>query len=175
MAEPEQSKSGVVVFYPGKSLKRQVAAWAKAHPEYAPEVSFAKFPPEVLEAIRNAAVVLLDGTQDPHQAAVAFSQAVDQLGPRSVAVYTERVYQWLEMFIRIRGALLLLGPMGETQWDEFFRSTLRSGGRTRGLEPVRAWPGAQHPTIAKTGLRQQRSGNGTSAGHRRPKIGVKPR
>jgi len=175
IADSEQPKSDIVLLYPGESLKRQVAGWADTHPEYSLEVSFATFPAEIQEVLRNAAVALLDATEDPRQAAVAFSQAVAQLGGYSVAIYTEKMYEWLELFVRIRGALLLLGPIGRHQWEEFFKGILREASRRRAAQQRSGALAGEPASSGKAALRGHSSGNGTSAGRRRRKTGVKPR
>ena len=44
-------------------------------------------------------------------------------------MYSERIREGLEMFVRSRGALLLLGPLSEAEWDAFFDRRLPRGGR----------------------------------------------
>ena len=140
MADSKQPKSGVVLLYPGESLKRQVTAWTETHPGHALEVSFARLPHEIRAVLRDAAVALLDGTKNPRLTAAAFSQAADQLGAHCVAVYTEKTCEWLELHVRKRDAMLLLGPMGELRWCELFEMMLRPAARSRPLGPTKHWP-----------------------------------
>ena len=67
------------------------------------------------------------------QAADAFSEAAGQLGAGATAMYTECMHDGLELFVRSRGAQLLLGPLTDVEWDGFFSRTLRDGqGRSWG-------------------------------------------
>ena len=69
-------------------------------------------------------MVLVDASDDHAQAIELFSQAVARFGSRQVAVYTESMHQGLELFVRTQGAWLLLGPLDDRQWEEFFSSLL---------------------------------------------------
>ena len=79
--------------------------------------------------MEGADVALIDATDDHAQAADAFSQAVGHVGAGATAMYSERMHEGLEMFVRSRGALLLLGPLSEAEWDAFFDRRLPRGGR----------------------------------------------
>jgi hypothetical protein len=175
-SESHEPTSDIVVFYPGDSLKEQVGAWVDRHPECSLEVSFARSLPGIRVALRNAAVALLDATEDPAQATDAFSQAVARLGAHSVAVYTETMHEWLELFVRIRGALLLFGPLDNTQWEELFERMLRSGRGLRESGTMRRRPGEAGKISLRPEeirllekLREQR----LPAGVCRPRTGVK--
>ena len=164
--------SNIVVFYPGDSLTEQVAAWIEGHPDCSLETSLARSLPGIRKALRNADVALLDATADPSRAWEAFSQAVARLGACSVAVYTETMHAWLELAVRIRGVLLLLGPLSSGQWEGFFERMLQSSRRLRTAGFV-----AQRPPRAArpedSGLREQPARTQLPAGFRRPKTGVK--
>ena len=77
--------------------------------------------------------MLVDASDDHAQAIELFSQSVARLGSRRVAVYTERMHEGLELFVRTQGAWLLLGPLSEQQWEGFFSSMLPPAHQ----EPVR--------------------------------------
>ncbi len=137
MTDSKKPKSDIALLYPGESLKRQVTAWTETHPGHALVVSYAKFPREIRAVLGDAAVALLDGTKNPRLTAVAFSQAADQLGAHCVAVYTEKTCEWLELYVRMRESMLLLGPMDAMKWRTLFETMLRSGSRSRLLGPTR--------------------------------------
>ena len=158
-------KSGVVLLYPGESLKRQVTAWTETHAGHALVVSFARIPHEIQAVLREAAVALLDGTKNPRLTAAAFSQAADQLGPRSVAVYTEKTCEWLELHVRMRESMSLLGPMGELKWHELFEMMLPSGSRSQSLGPARRWPDGEPNPRVKAGFPRQSLHDVASVGH----------
>jgi hypothetical protein len=69
-------------------------------------------------------VAVVDATDDPAQACDAFSQAAGQLGAGATGMYSEHMPDGLEVFVRSRGALMLLGPLGEVEWDGFFDGAL---------------------------------------------------
>jgi hypothetical protein len=64
-------------------------------------------------------LAVIDATCDPAQGADAFLQAISVLTSDSVAVYTERAHQELELMVRTFGAPLLLGPMNIEEWEDF--------------------------------------------------------
>jgi len=162
----------VVIFYPGESLTEQIQSWMESHPDYSVDLSSARSETGIRKALRGADVALLDATADPRQAMETFTQAVVKLGEHSVAVYTEVMHAWLELSVRTRGVLLLLGPMTGAQWEGFFERMLPSGRRLAAGRCVvqrprkRALPG-------ESGLREQPTGRHMPAGARRPTTGVR--
>jgi hypothetical protein len=85
--------------------------------------------PEIRAVLARADVALIDATEDQFHAAEAFAEAAESLGAGAAAVYTERMHDGLELFVRSRGAQLLLGPLAEAEWDGFFARTLPAGRR----------------------------------------------
>ena len=166
----QQRTADVAVFYPGRSLTEQLDAWSQTHGEHRIEWSWAKSLPGIRRALRRADVVLLDATDDPKQAAETFSEALSRLDAHSVAVYTEHMHEWLELFVRVRGALLLLGPMHSEQWDGFFEGVLRSI-ETRRRGSAASPPEKQPARAGEPGLREPASGTRVSAAVR-PRTGV---
>jgi len=78
----------------------------------------------VRRTLRDADMVLVDATDDDVQAIDVFTHGVASLGPTRAAVYTERMHEGLEYFVRAQGALLLLGPLSDGQWKDYFRTAL---------------------------------------------------
>jgi hypothetical protein len=134
MASTLRSVQEIAVLYPCDSLARQILAWARRHTDCAVRPVFARSLPAIRAAIRGARAVLVDATEDHVQAIDAFSEAMTQRGAAAATVYTERVHEGLELFVRAHGALLLLGPLSDAQWEEFLQRPLRSsaGNRSRG-------------------------------------------
>ncbi len=64
-------------------------------------------------------MAVIDASEDPAQAVDVFLQAVGMLGIGAVAVYVEKTHEDLELFVRMMGALLLLGPMSMEEWESF--------------------------------------------------------
>jgi hypothetical protein len=120
MTRHQQPGSDIVLFYPGRSLMEQIADWGRKRQDRAVVASFARSLPEIRGAMEKAGAVVVDATDDDAQATEAFSQAASRLGTAAAAVYTERMHEGLELFVRLRGALLLLGPLSEGEWEGFF-------------------------------------------------------
>jgi hypothetical protein len=134
-----KSALAITVFYGGNSLMHQVSNWVGKHPTYDFELSFAESLPELRTVMRRASVAVVDATEDPARAMAVFREVTAELGADRVAVYTERMHEGLELFVRARGVLLLLGPMSDAPWEELFEGMLRSVGQMPlfGLPPRR--------------------------------------
>jgi hypothetical protein len=122
------------LIYPCDRLAWRLLSWARKHAECTVKPVFARSLPEIRAAVRGAAVAVVDATEDHAQAIDAFSQAVAQVGVGGTTVYTETMHDGLELFVRARGAQLLLGPLSDAEWEAFFAHALRAR-RTR---PLRA-------------------------------------
>jgi len=114
----------VVLLYPGKGLLAHAQRLMRARPDCRVRVSRARRLPEIRAAIGRAATVVVDATEDHAQAVDALLQAVARCGRDSVAVYTEQMHDGLEPFVRMRGVLLLLGPMDYFEWDGLWEGRL---------------------------------------------------
>ena len=114
----------IVIFYPSQSLNDQVARCAREHGQccFAPAHARSAF--EVRKVIQGASMVIVDATEDHAQAIQAFSQALAHFGPDRVALYTERMHDGLELFVRTQGAPLLFGPLCDAQWNDFLQRSL---------------------------------------------------
>ncbi|MEI8373559.1 MAG: hypothetical protein WCJ35_12095 [Planctomycetota bacterium] len=112
----------IAVGYPTESLSRQVALWANQREDCGVELVFGRSALEIRRSLNGADRVLIDASDDHAQAIELFSQSIARLGSRRVAVYTERMHEGLELFVRTQGAWLLLGPLSNRQWEEFFAS-----------------------------------------------------
>ncbi|MGA2034885.1 MAG: hypothetical protein ABSG68_21760 [Thermoguttaceae bacterium] len=126
MSQTTHDLSGprILLFYPSDSLVQQVNGWASKHEHGAVESCFGRLRPQIHAAIQAADGVLVDATADEAQAMEAFCQAVTCLGSAATTVYTERMHAGLELFVRTRGALLLLGPLDDADWESFFRRAI---------------------------------------------------
>ena len=123
----------IVVFYACESLGNQIASCAREHQSYSFSPAHARSAFEIRKVIQGAGMVLVDATEDHAQAIEAFSQALTHFGPDRVAIYTERMHEGLELFVRTQGAPLLFGPLRNAQWNGFFQRllTLRQPRRLR--------------------------------------------
>ena len=124
MKRQSETSRDIVLFYPGEVLMEQVGAWAARNPNVKMIVSFSVLPTGIQSAADSVAVAVIDATEHPGPAMAALRHVMTRLGPESVAFYTEIVHPLLEMFVRVRGSLLLLGPMNADEWDGFFEGML---------------------------------------------------
>lgn len=129
-----QSPSGgdVTLFYPEESLLLQVAAWQRTHGGHALRVVYAVDSLVTVRAIEKASLALIDATEFPGEAMAALERAIARLGPLRVAVYAERLHDGLELFVRVRGVPLLLGPLEPGEWEAFLEPFVQ----TRGIRSV---------------------------------------
>jgi hypothetical protein len=110
----------VLLLYPGVSLQEQFGLWAMRHPLQRVEASSWWSPADLAALLRYARAALVDATEDAARAKEVFLRAVARLGAGAVGVYTERPHNALEVFVRMRGSLFLLGPLFDEQWGEYF-------------------------------------------------------
>ena len=114
----------ISVCYPSDSLSCQMAQWAGEHEECTVEPVFARSTLELRRLLQGADMVLIDATEDHAQAIDAFSQSIARLGSSRVTVYSERMHEGLELFVRKQGSWLLLGPLDRVEWEGLFSRTL---------------------------------------------------
>lgn len=108
----------VLLLYPGESLTSQGDFWASRHPSRNVASSFERSLPELRRLLHGASAVIIDATDDHAQAIDAFLQAIKQLGPGAVTVYTEIMHDGLELFVRTHGSLVMLGPSFDGHWPK---------------------------------------------------------
>jgi hypothetical protein len=114
-----RTESGVVLFYPGRLLTDQINGWAMRSGRCRTSISFDRTIIGIRDRLRRAAFAVIDATEDPSQGADAFLQSVNILGSDSVALYSEKSPEGLELLVRTLGSPLLLGPMSTDEWDGF--------------------------------------------------------
>lgn len=146
MNDKTEPSRDIVLFYPGELLVEQVGAWAARHPGFKVIVSFSSLPTGIRSAADSAAVGVIDATKHPETAMAALRHVMTRLGPESVAFYTEIMHPLLEMFVRVRGSLLLLGPMSDDEWDGFFDGMLNACWRSY---PCRRMTGCRSASLAE--------------------------
>lgn len=119
----------VVLMYPTQSLLDQVTDLVSSSPAFSVDPTY----PLGDEAIRHAAmegdIVVVDATQYTSATRHALELILQQMEPEQVAVYTERTDVGLEVFVRVRGVLFLLGPMSREEWEGFLWPRRRPSGR----------------------------------------------
>ena len=115
------SPRDVVLFYPGRSLAAQVVEWVRRRDLYGLRMAWCERPTEIRAVMSAALTSVLDATEQPAVAMNALNSALLAVGPESMAIYTERAHSGLEVFVRVRGVVLLTGPMDEYRWAAFFQ------------------------------------------------------
>ena len=108
----------VVLLYPTDSLREQVADWAARSPGMCVRVVSPATPSDIRRELSGQSVVLVDATEHPAEAQEALEHVIEDHGTNSVALYTERMHEGLELFARLRGVLFLLGPTPQDEWGE---------------------------------------------------------
>jgi len=117
----------LVVFYPTQSLARQINAWSGRRGDCRVETAQARWARGIRDAVDRADAVLVDATGDHVQAVDALVMALGGVGAARTVVYTERIHEGLEPFVRRQGVLLLFGPLHSAQWEGFFERFLPGG------------------------------------------------
>ena len=119
----------IAVCCPTESLSGQIARWTQSRDDRTVEPLFGLTVAAARRVLGHAAAALIDAADDREHAIDLFSQAVAVLPGRRVAVYTERMHEGLELFVRAQGAWLLLGPLSGEEWEDVFSSLLRQSRR----------------------------------------------
>ncbi len=126
MTTTEAVVQRIAICYPTESLSGQVARWSRGRDDCRVETVCARTAAAIRGALDGAHLALVDASDDHAQAIDLFSQAVARLGSRRASVYTERMHEGLELFVRTQGAWLLLGPLTDEQWEDYFSMMLAS-------------------------------------------------
>lgn len=124
----------IAICYPTESLSGQVSRWSRGRDECRVETVSARTASAIRGALDGAHLALVDASDDHAQAIDLFSQAVARMGARHASVYTERMHEGLESFVRTQGAWLLLGPLTDEQWEDYFSTMLPAAQNTGGRE-----------------------------------------
>ncbi len=100
----------------------QVSSWAGENLRCDFEFCFPVSVDQIQTAFRKRSVSIIDATEDPSRAASTLLHALAESGGGVAAVYTEMMHRGLELFVRSRGALFLLGPLDNTAWEELLET-----------------------------------------------------
>ena len=123
----EKAVQRIAVCYPTESLTGQVAQWAEGRDDCRVEPVVVRSAMAIRRSLDGADMALVDASDDHEQAVDLYSQAVARLGARKASVYTERMHEGLELFVRTQGSWLLLGPLTDKQWEDYFATMLPDG------------------------------------------------
>lgn len=114
----------VVLFYSTESLLAQVSEWVHARRQVCLSLCSSTLARTICDSLAGADVALFDATESPGRAMDALQRGLEMTDAGAMAVYTEVMHEGLELFVRVRGTLLLLGPQSLTEWDGFFQGML---------------------------------------------------
>lgn len=114
-------KSDVALFYPGSSLVSQVVEWVRDRRRYCLRLAWSKRPAEIISVVDAAAMTIIEATEHPADAMMALEHVAARMPLPTIATYTERNHPGLEVFVRVRGIILLTGPMSDDRWAAFFQ------------------------------------------------------
>lgn len=122
----KRRSSPIALFHAGKPLVKQVAEWGRLRPNVDIQLITSTLSTTLRTLTSEAVAIVIDATEHPEPAmqtldsVMAVRQSVET--KLKLGVYTEKVYEGLELFVRRRGILFLLGPMDPFEWDGFFGS-----------------------------------------------------
>jgi hypothetical protein len=116
VAVQANSACELVLLYPCDSLYGQVVEEVGLCQRASLVTVTSTRPGAIRRAAAGAALVLVDVTEQICQAMAALDELAPILEPQRLAVYTERMHEGLERFVRVRGILLLLGPLEHAHW-----------------------------------------------------------
>lgn len=120
----QQATAKVLLFYPGDNLVARLKKWEERAEGRQLRLSFVRDLPAIRDALRHADVTVIDATEDDARAVDALLQAVARKGPDRVALHTEQMHDGLELFVRTHRVLLVLGPLEESEWEDFLSTRL---------------------------------------------------
>jgi hypothetical protein len=111
------ARDEVVLFLAEESLLFQVAAWVRTHGRYSLRLVMSSDPQVTARAADDAALAIIDATCRPGEALAILERELRCLGPQRLFVYSEQMHDGLELFVRVRGVTLLMGPMAAVEWE----------------------------------------------------------
>ena len=98
----------------------------------------------------------------------AFLSRWRRLGANAVVMYTERMHDALELFVRERGSLFILGPLLAEQWKEYFEQIAAGEGCRADRSLFRSSIGPGFPPCPSVSERWRRGSSSFSRQPRRP-------
>jgi hypothetical protein len=148
----------LLLLFPTDSLVEQISECLQLHHELGLTVCSSSQTANQRGALAQADIAIADATQEPEAAAKAFEIAAAILGSHHVSTYTETMHTGLELFVRTRGGLLLLGPMSMTEWGGYFQSAMRGQEKAARLFERSANPNKSRPAVPDAGTALSRHG-----------------
>jgi hypothetical protein len=120
-----RNRGEVVLFLAEESLLFQVATWVRSEGRFSLRLVTSPDPFTTARALDEAAIAIVDATREPGEAMGILERSLRRLGPGRLVVYSERMHEGLELFVRVRCVPLLLGPMSPPEWEAVFEPLAR--------------------------------------------------
>ncbi len=146
--------SSVVLLHAGESLLKQITRWGQLRPNADIQLADSALPSTLKPLLSDTTAAVTDATDQPEAAMQTLAGILSVLqrteSQMKLGVYTEKIYDGLEMFVRLRGILFLMGPMGPMgplEWDGFF-----------GLEPTACAVGGEFKSSLSSTCNNQPGG-----------------
>ena len=115
----------VAIFYPDDRLLSDLSAWFARNPRFHMEVVLSRRMSVMRSIAAQATFSIIDATQCLDPAITALGVALECVPPERILLYTQRMHEGLELFVRCRGVLMLLGPASQIEWEAALRPAKR--------------------------------------------------
>jgi uncharacterized membrane protein YecN with MAPEG domain len=116
-----QPTTEIAVFYPTSALMLDLADWFGGHSRFAMRMVQSRQVNNIQGVFQRAAVAIIDATEALNAAITAMGICLEYLPPENIVVYTKCMHEGLELFVRTRGVLLVLGPISRIEWEALLR------------------------------------------------------
>ena len=132
MTPIRDANSSMLLLYPSVSLMRQIAAIVQPAIRCDLLAASPVLPSRLSRLPEETFACLIDATDRPEKAMKMLEWILGLTRPPLLGVYTEVVHPGLEVFVRLRGSLLYLGPMTDAQWLDLFANWRRRASSAQG-------------------------------------------
>jgi hypothetical protein len=115
----------VAIFYPDDRLLLDLAQWFHRNSRFHMEVVLSRQTSVMRSIAAQATFLVINATQCLDPAITALAVALECVPCERILLYTERMHEGLELFVRCRGVLMLLGPASQIEWEAALRPAKR--------------------------------------------------
>jgi hypothetical protein len=116
----------VAIFYPNDRLLSDLSGWFGRNPRFDMEVVLSRQTTVIRSIAAQAAFLIINATEYLEPAITALGVGLECMPRERILFYTERMHEGLELFVRCRGVLLLLGPASQIEWEAALRLLKRT-------------------------------------------------
>lgn len=115
----------VAIFYPDDRLLSDLSEWFYRNPRFHLQVVLSRQMSVMRSIAAQATFSVINATQCLDSAINALGVALECAPCERILLYTERMHDGLELFVRCRGVLMLLGPASQIEWEAALRAAKR--------------------------------------------------